>query len=70
MAKKITQDEIAATLKNFITAANNKYGTHDFAAGYMSTLLEVLVKDLPAHHQKLIIQALNVQTTNLTEVTI
>lgn len=55
---RLTCEEMLDSLKVFVDDSREKYGSHAFAAGYLSSVLAQTLTLLPRHQQLLVIESL------------
>ena len=55
---RLSYDEMMDSLRVFVADASDKYGSHGYAAGYLSSALAQTLTLLPRHQQLLVIEAL------------
>lgn len=58
MAKKLDYTALSAEIDTFMTATNEIFGSHSYAAGALASQLATTVATLPAHKQKEVIDIL------------
>jgi len=59
MMKRLDFFEVETVIRNFTDSANEHFGSHGYSSGYLGSMLNYLMMEIPESRQKELVDQLN-----------